>query len=148
MTCPCCERNARLLTSSEYDDSQDDGLSGDEAISILDDIINSARKHADGTGAAENRDRRSHLRAVRGDGMGSERLAPLSEIERSAQLAGKAAGFALHLLRLTRDLQLGCRIDAGKVAALHNEAEAYLNDATSMFRSPVVAAAHFKQAAE
>lgn len=75
MNCPCCERNARLLTSSDYDDSQDDGRSGDEAISILDDIINSARKHADGTGTAENRDRRSHLRAIRGDGMGSERLA-------------------------------------------------------------------------
>ncbi len=148
MTCPCCERNARLETSSEYDDRTGDSLSGDVALASRDIMIERCRENVDGIRAAQNRDGRPYLRAIRGGGMGSERLAPLSEIERSAELAGKAAGFALKLMRLTRDLQMGWEISPEKIAAIHDEAEAYLNDATSMFRTPVVAVAHFKQAAE
>jgi len=75
MTCPCCERNARLLTPEEYDRRHDDGMSEGDMSKALTDVILSARENVDGTGAAENRDRRSHLRAIRGGGLGPERLA-------------------------------------------------------------------------
>jgi len=75
MTCPCCERNARLETSDEYDARTGDSLSGDVAISSRDIMIERCREAVDGNRTAENRDGSRHLRVVPDGRMGSERLA-------------------------------------------------------------------------
>jgi len=157
MTCPCCERNARLLTSSEYDDSKDDGRSGDEAISILDDIITSARKHVDGTGSAENWDRRPHLRAIRGGGMGAQRLeAVAGDIQRASDIRVALEDICVDAVILMREVNavssrivspaLMRNLDwAREAAGLEPFAWPHKAEVSTL---PAPAPIHFQQAAE
>ncbi|MFC3635800.1 hypothetical protein ACFONL_00090 [Camelimonas fluminis] len=62
-------------------------MSEGDMSKALTDVILSARENVDGTGAAENRDRRSHLRAVRGGGMGAQRLeAVAGDLQKASDL--------------------------------------------------------------
>jgi len=87
MTCPCCERNARLLTPEEYDRRHDDGMSEGDMSEALTDIILSARENVDGIRAAQNTDRRSDLRAVSSGGLAAEHpWSVASDIQRQSDL--------------------------------------------------------------
>ena len=87
MICPCCERNARLETSDEYDARTGDSLSGDVAIASRDIMIERCREAVHGIRAAQNTDRRFDLRAVSGGGMAAEHPRPVaSDLQRESDL--------------------------------------------------------------
>lgn len=87
MTCPCCERNARLETSGEYDDRTGDSLSGDVAVASRDIMIERCREAVHGIRAAQNTNRRFDLRAVSGGGMAAEHPRPVaSDLQRQSDL--------------------------------------------------------------
>lgn len=133
MTCPTCQLHAGLLMSDEFDAKHDDeGISGDSALLARDTMIDRCRTEVKGSSDAshvsEDNDGRRVLHAVTSILLVHEPARALTDIETAARYAGKSAYFALHLTRLTRDLQSGRQMDQDLIARLHEEADAYLSE--------------------
>lgn len=76
--CPCCERNARLLTTDEYDQLHDEGMSEAVMSETLNEAIQTARENENGSRTQDDRGRPSVLRPIHSGKLGAKRLAPVT----------------------------------------------------------------------